>query len=255
MINRLDTMEKTQIQIVDALLVLKEKQELILTNQSQTSPTPRPQTSPTPRPKTSPTPRPQTSPTPRHQTSPTPRPQTSSTPRPQTSSTPRSQTSPTSRPQTSSTPRPQTSSTPWSQTSSTPRPLDHLSPLAQPPPNLPIGEIVNALPSSAINKDSLSGIEEIIDRYPKLQILCKAGSLACKLAREAIFGEEVLKQCTPKGNWNLPGLPSKELEELKRVMFTQYPQLWRTPVEFEPVWQRCLEAVQQASKCLRLPHK
>ena len=180
---RLDTMEKTQRKIVDALLVLKENQELILANQSQTSPTPQPQTS------------------------------------------------------------------------STPRPLDHLSPLAHPPPNLLIGEIANVLPSSAINKESLSGIEEIIDRYPKLQTLCKAGSLACKLAREAIFGEEVLKQCTPKGNRNLPGLPSKELEELKRVMFTQYPQLWRTPVEFEPVWQRCLEAIQQASKCLRLPHK
>ena len=231
MINkRLDTMENTQRKIVDALLVLKENQELILASQSQTSPTPRPQTSPTPRP----------------QTSSTSRPQTSSTPRPQTSSTPRPQTSPTPRPQTSSTPRPQTSSTP--------RPLDHLSPLAHSPPKLPIGEIVNALPSSAINNDSLSGIEEIVDRYPKLQTLCKAGSLACKLAREAIFGEEVLKQCTPKANRNLPGLPSKELEELKRVMFAQYPQLWRTPVEFEPVWQRCLETIQQASKHLRL-HK
>ena len=170
---RLDTMEKTQIQIVDTLLELKQNQELILANQSQTSPTPR------------------------------------------------------------------------HQTSSTPRPLDHLSPLTHPPPNLPIGEIVNALPSSAINKDSLSGIEEVIDHYPKLHTLCKAGALACKLAREAIFGEEILKRCTPKGNRNLP---SKELERLKRVMFTQYPQLWRTPVEFEPVWQRCLEAIQQASK-------
>ena len=212
---RLDTMEKTQIQIVDTLLELKQNQELILANQCQTSPTPQPLTS--------------------------------STPRPQTSSTPR--------PQTSSTPRPQTSSTPQPQTSSTPRPLDHLSPLTCPPPNLPIGEIVNALPSSAINKDSLSGIEEVIDHYPKLHTLCKAGALACKLAREAIFGEEILKQCTPKGNRNLPGLPSKELERLKRVMFIQYPQLWRTPVEFEPVWQRCLEAIQQASKRLRLPHK
>ena len=168
MINkRLDTMEKTQRKIVDALLVLKENQELILANQSQNSSTPRPQTS------------------------------LLLGPRPLLLL--------------------------WPQTSSTPRPLDHLSPLAHPPLNLPIGEIVNALPLSAINKESLSGIEEIIDRYPKLQTLCKAGSLACKLAREAIFGEEVLKQCTSKGNRNLPGLPSKELEELKRVLLPSTP--------------------------------
>ena len=40
---------------------------------------------------------------------------------------------------------------PRPQTSSTPQPLDHLSPLAHPPPNLPVGEIVVALPSSAID--------------------------------------------------------------------------------------------------------
>ena len=82
----------------------------------------------------------------------------------------------------------------------------------------------------------------------------KVGSLSCKLAREAVFGEDVLKRCTLKGNRHLPGLPSKELDELKSVMFSQYPQFWRAPVEFEPVWQKCLEAVQQASKRLRL-HK
>ena len=65
---------------------------------------------------------------------------------------------------------------------------------------------------------------------------------------------DVLKRCTPKGNRHLLVRPSKELDELKRVMFSQCPQFWRTPVEFEPVWQKCLEAVQQASKHLRL-HK
>ena len=63
-----------------------------------------------------------------------------------------------------------------------------------------------------------------------------------------------MKRCTPKGNRHLLGLPSKELDELLRVMFSQYPQFWRAPVEFEPVWKKCLEAVQQASKHLRL-HK
>ena len=88
------------------------------------------------------------------------------------------------------------------------------------------------LPSSAIDRESLSNIEDVIDRYPKLRSLCKAGSLSCKLAQEAIFGGIVLKGCTPKGNRHLPGLPLKELDDFKeRVMFSQCPQFWRTPVE------------------------
>ena len=63
-----------------------------------------------------------------------------------------------------------------------------------------------------------------------------------------------MRRCTSKGNRHLLGLPSKELDELLRVMFSQYPQFCTAPVEFEPVWQKCLEAVQQAWKRLRL-HK
>ena len=66
------------------------------------------------------------------------------------------------------------------------------------------------------------------------------------------FGQ--MRRCTSKGNRQLLGLPSKELDELLRVMFSQYPQFCTAPVEFEPVRQKCLEAVQQASKHLRL-HK
>ena len=63
-----------------------------------------------------------------------------------------------------------------------------------------------------------------------------------------------MRRCTSKGNRHLLGLPSKELDELLRVMFSQYPQFCTAPVVFEHVWQKCLEAVQQASKRLRL-HK
>ena len=112
---------------------------------------------------------------------------------------------------------PHTSLTPRLQTFPTPQP--HISPLAHPPPNLPVSDVMDALPSSAITRESLS------DRYPKLRSLCKAGSLSYKLAREAIFGENILKRCTPKGNRYLPGLPSKELDDLKRVMFSQYPSV------------------------------
>ena len=63
-----------------------------------------------------------------------------------------------------------------------------------------------------------------------------------------------MRRCTSKGNRHFLGLPSKELDELLRVMFSHYPQFCTAPVEFEPVRQKCLEAVQQASKRLRL-HK
>ncbi len=63
-----------------------------------------------------------------------------------------------------------------------------------------------------------------------------------------------MRRCTSKGNRHLLGLPSKELDELLRVMFSQNPQFWMAPVEFEPVRQKYFEAVQQASKHLRL-HK
>ena len=155
---RLDTVEKTQREIVDALLIIQKNQKLILANLSQKTQAPLLQTSSTPRLKTSPIPQPQTSPT--------------------------------------------------------PQPLDHLSPLAHPPPNLQVGEIIDALPSSAIDKESLSDIEDVINHYPKLQSLCKAGSLSCKLAREAVFRGNVLKICTAKGNRHIPGLPSKELDDL-----------------------------------------
>ena len=78
------------------------------------------------------------------------------------------------------------------------------------------------------------------------------GTLACKIAKEAMFGKEVMKQCTPFGNRTLPALSSQELFEVKKAIFSQYPQYWRNPVEFEGTWKKCVEAIQQACKHFRL---
>ena len=107
---------------------------------------------------------------------------------------------------------------------------------------------MNALPSSSINKERLSSIEDVIQKYPKLKQESKAGTLACKLAKEAIFGADVMKQCTPIGNRELPGLPEKELKMLKKAIYMRFPQYWGNKVEFEPVWKKCLESVQQCCK-------
>lgn len=110
----------------------------------------------------------------------------------------------------------------------------------------------NALPSSAIDTSKLVSIESVIEQYPKLKTESKAGTLACKIAKQALFGASVMKQCTPIGNRELPGLPVKQLKQLKKAMFTQFPQYWKAPVEFETVWKKCLESVQQGCKRLRL---
>ena len=56
----------------------------------------------------------------------------------------------------------------------------------------------------------------------------------------------------PIGSRELPGLPEKELKMLKKAMYTRFLQYWGNKMEFEPVWKRCLESVQQCCKCMRL---
>ena len=61
-------------------------------------------------------------------------------------------------------------------------------------------------------------------KYPSLHANSKAGALAVKLAREALFGEEVLAQCTVSGLRQLPTLPLAELNQLKQTMLAQFPE-------------------------------
>lgn len=110
----------------------------------------------------------------------------------------------------------------------------------------------HTLPSSIIEKSKLTSVEDVITKNPKLMVECKAGTLACKIAKDALFGTDVMKACTPIGSRDKPGLPVKELAELKKIMFMQCPQYWKNPIEFEPTWKRCLESVQQCCKRLRL---
>ena len=70
---------------------------------------------------------------------------------------------------------------------------------------------VTVLPSSAINREKLIPVKEVIAKYYKMKGESKAGALACKIAREAIFGKDMMKKCTSLGNRELPGLLSEEL--------------------------------------------
>ena len=112
--------------------------------------------------------------------------------------------------------------------------------------------VQTALPSSEIQKEKLKSVDDVLLQYRALtKDVQKAGSLAIKLAHEAVFGVHVMKMCTPCGNRELPGLPVAELMELKRIMIRQYPHFWRKVQLFDPHWKKCQSPLEQACKHLR----
>ena len=73
----------------------------------------------------------------------------------------------------------------------------------------------NYLPSTSINKLKLKTIDDILAKYQTLRCESKAGKLAVRLAKEAVFGEDILAQYTGGEVRDLPALPLSELNELK----------------------------------------
>ena len=67
------------------------------------------------------------------------------------------------------------------------------------------------LESASIDKSTLQPLEAMVERYKKLKTVGNAGALAVKLAKESIFGEEVLTKCTVYGARDKSGLPTAEL--------------------------------------------
>ena len=112
-------------------------------------------------------------------------------------------------------------------------------------------ETTSYFPSARIDKAKLSTPEAVLTKYPTLRVESKIGILAVKLAKEAIFGKDVLAQCTVNGCRDLPALPLPELNELKQVLFRQFPSYWHTPEEFERIWERAGESIGQCAKGLR----
>uniref|UniRef100_A0A1X7U3M4 BEN domain-containing protein n=1 Tax=Amphimedon queenslandica TaxID=400682 RepID=A0A1X7U3M4_AMPQE len=114
----------------------------------------------------------------------------------------------------------------------------------------------NALDSSVIDKSQLPlTTAEALQKYHGLLTESKASTLAWKLAKDCVFGEKVLRECTPLGNRELPALPQVELGDLKKLIFKQFPQYWRSPSDFENLWKKCVESIQQGCKRLRLARK
>ena len=76
------------------------------------------------------------------------------------------------------------------------------SPNIAPPQPLPLKQSSSAakcLPSSEIKTERLRPVDEVLLLNAKYRALNKASTLAVKLARDAIFGEEILYLCTISG--------------------------------------------------------
>ena len=83
----------------------------------------------------------------------------------------------------------------------------------------------------------------------------KMSTLAQLLAKESFFGEDMMVQCTTYGYGEKPGLPKKELDELKETVRALYPKYWNSPHDFELAWNKCIESMSQACNRLRAKQK
>ena len=110
---------------------------------------------------------------------------------------------------------------------------------------------VKVLPSSEINKAILSSCESVAHAHHHLCVPSKVTTLAVKLARKAVFGDNVMRRCTPYGARDFPELPITELAELKQTIRNLFPMYWNKPQEFEVLWTKCVDAIGQACKRLR----
>lgn len=109
----------------------------------------------------------------------------------------------------------------------------------------------SSLSSCEIDKNELVTTDVFFQRHQNLKGESRAGMLSVKLAREVYFGKKVMGKCTVSGCRDLPGLPIAELDELKQLVFMQFPQFWKSPMEFEPLWVKCIEAINQSCKKIR----
>lgn len=77
------------------------------------------------------------------------------------------------------------------------------------------------------------------------------GRLAVRLARESYFGKEEMKKCTVFGCQDKPALPRDTVEKLKMKVLSLFPQFAAAPHEFEPLWSKCVGAINHHCAGLR----
>lgn len=91
----------------------------------------------------------------------------------------------------------------------------------------------------------LTPTSNIIEQYGNLVYKGEDGLLALTLARDAVFGQEVMAQCIPLGTKNKKALPQKDLSLIKQAIFQLHHDMWLELEKFEPTWKTCHISIQQ----------
>ena len=124
-------------------------------------------------------------------------------------------------------------------------------------PIKPSRKAVNILSSSQINQAELIDPNTVIKKYSNYCSLSRVLTLAQRLASESYFGDNVLEKCTVMGCRDNPALPLKELNELKQIIFSLFPQFWGNSINLkilgQPVPMPLVNAEDRGRKRKRIP--
>ena len=94
----------------------------------------------------------------------------------------------------------------------------------------------------------LTPVDRILKEYPgkgKLQLRL----LATVLARDIIFGREVLGKCSLSGRKSTDTLDPKKLNYIKTVIRSRVSEM--PEVEFEYLWLKCRQSISKSCQALR----
>ena len=61
----------------------------------------------------------------------------------------------------------------------------------------------------------------------------------------------MLRKCTVYGHGIHPPLPKDKVMDLKKKMVSLHPHFISSPVEFEPTWTKCVNAINHCASRLR----
>ena len=116
------------------------------------------------------------------------------------------------------------------------------------PDPVPIVFTGEAMPSIHIPKQTLADPDKVATKYAHKANNAGCSQFALKLAHHAYFGSSILQQYTVMGERGRLGLPRAELSALKTQVFRTLPQYWNDREKFEPLWAKCVDAINGACR-------
>ena len=82
------------------------------------------------------------------------------------------------------------------------------------------------------------------------------GELACRLARESVFGEELMAACTVQGLRGNAALPREGIALIKETIIQQrFPVMTGDSLALKSIWKSCTDALNHSCSKLRRQKK